>query len=95
MSKERIVVSGEAGHYDVEVTGRGGSSSYRVEVPAGYAERIGWGGQAEPEIVRESFFFLLEREPPSSILPRFRLDVICRYFPEYEAEMKRRADPLD
>lgn len=31
--------------------------------------------------------FLLDREPATSILPRFSLDVIGRYFPEYPAEL--------
>jgi hypothetical protein len=34
-------------------------------------------------VVRESFRFLLEREPASSILPEFSLDVLPTYFPEY------------
>ena len=41
-------------------------------------------------VVRESFVFLLEREPPSSIMKAFSLDVISRYFPEYEKAMRRR-----
>jgi hypothetical protein len=49
------------------------------------------GGQASPEaLVCESFAFLLEREPPGSILRQFDLPVIGRYFPEYEAEVRRR-----
>ncbi len=39
----------------------------------------------------QSFEFLLEREPATSILRRFSLDVIGDYFPDYEAEMTRRA----
>jgi hypothetical protein len=33
---------------------------------------------------------LLEREPKESILNRFDLSVISRYFPEYEREIKKR-----
>ncbi len=48
-------------------------------------------GKVEPEeLVRRSFEFLLEREPKESILTRFDLSVIGRYFPEYEREIKRR-----
>jgi hypothetical protein len=48
-------------------------------------------GKVEPEeLVRRSFEFLLEREPKESILTRFDLSVISRYFPEYEREIKRR-----
>ncbi len=89
--EESVVVSGEAGRYDVEVSSRGSVSAHTVEVPTGYSKKLGWGEHRELEVVRESFAFLLEREPASSILPSFRLDVISRYFPEYESEMKRRS----
>jgi hypothetical protein len=41
-------------------------------------------------LVDRSFRFLLAREPASSILRSFDLPVIGRYFPEYEAEVRRR-----
>ncbi len=48
-------------------------------------------GKVDPEeLVRRSFEFLLEREPKESILTRFDLSLISRYFPEYEREIKRR-----
>lgn len=49
-----------------------------------------FGDEDLERIVRASFEFLLEREPASSILPEFSLDVIGRYFPEYEDELPRR-----
>ena len=49
------------------------------------------GGRVPPEdLVREAFAFLLEREPKESILRSFDLQVIGRYFPEWEGEMRRR-----
>jgi hypothetical protein len=39
--------------------------------------------------VAASFRFLLDREPRQSILGRFDLAVISRYFPEYEATLPR------
>ena len=41
------------------------------------------------ELIRKSFEFLLEREPKESILSRFDLSVISRYFPEYEREIRK------
>jgi hypothetical protein len=41
-------------------------------------------------VVRESFEFLLEKEPASAILPEFSLDVIPNYFPEYKDELPGR-----
>ena len=67
--------------YDVTVDG---ASRHRVSVPARF------GDDDVERVVRVSFEFLLEREPASAILPEFSLDVIGRYFPEYEAELPRR-----
>jgi len=48
-------------------------------------------GQVESEdVVRESFRFLLEREPSTSILPEFSLDEIGRFFPDYFQELPKR-----
>jgi hypothetical protein len=43
-------------------------------------------------LVETSFKFLLERESNTSILSRFDLPIIERYFPEYEETIK---DMLD
>jgi hypothetical protein len=40
------------------------------------------------DVVRRSFEFLLEREPPSAILRTFDLSVIERYFPEYDRKIR-------
>jgi hypothetical protein len=48
------------------------------------------GGGATPErTVEAAFRFLLDREPKESILSRFDLSVIARYFPEFERELRR------
>jgi hypothetical protein len=59
------------------------TTSHTVTVDPSYAARI--AGEVPVEtLVRRSFDFLLEREPNTSILRRFDLAVIGRYFPEYE-----------
>ena len=40
-------------------------------------------GSTPGRLLEASFEFLLEREPATSILSRFALPVIERYFPEY------------
>ncbi len=70
---------------------RGHTTTHTVEVPAGLAAEFGWAGASEADLVRASLAFLLEREPPTSILRRFGLEVITMYFPEYPGEMRRRA----
>ncbi len=42
------------------------------------------------ELVRASFEFLLEREPRESIMRRFELPIITRFFPDYPAAMRAR-----
>jgi hypothetical protein len=91
---ERIVVSCAAGEggwtCDVRVGQPGRESMYRVTVSADELARFG-PGEADPaRLVTRSFEFLLERESPGSILPRFALSVIERYFPEYPREIARR-----
>ena len=44
-------------------------------------------------LLRESFAFLLEREPATSILREFALGDIARYFDDYHAELRRRVAP--
>ena len=67
---------------------------YDFDVAVSRAELTRFGsGESEPSrLVEESFRFLLEREPPSSIMARFSVSVIERYFPEYPTEIRRRLE---
>ena len=47
-------------------------------------------GRTPDELVRASFVFLLEREPPGSIMRSFELPIIARFFADYPDEMRRR-----
>ena len=78
----------QPGVYGVHIPDAG--TEHRVTVPASVLEDLGIA-DADPEtVVRESFAFLLEREPATSILPEFSLEVIATYFPEWSAELPRR-----
>jgi hypothetical protein len=66
------------------------ATSHEVSVPAGFPAALGCYHAAPDELVRASFDFLLEREPATSILRQFSLDVISHYFPEYPAEIRAR-----
>lgn len=65
-------------------------TSHRVTVPEGLLDDLQLEDDALETVVRESFEFLLEREPASSILPEFSLNEISKYFPEYSEELSRR-----
>jgi hypothetical protein len=75
--------------FQVTIEEGGGSSSHQVTVRPETLDRVGGGAPAD-ELVQRSFEFLLEREPKEAILGRFDLEVISRYFPEYESEIRTR-----
>jgi hypothetical protein len=76
--------------FRVRIIEKGSESTHHVSMKQADYARLA-GGKIEPEeLVRRSFEFLLEREPKESILSRFDLPVIGRYFPEFEREIKRK-----
>jgi hypothetical protein len=60
------------------------TTTHRVTVPHSYYERLTKKRVAPAVLVELSFKFLLQRERNTSILRRFELSEISRYFPEYE-----------
>jgi hypothetical protein len=76
--------------FRVRVIEAGSESTHDVTVSPNDYTRLTNGKIELEELVRRSFEFLLEREPKDSILTRFDLSVIGRYFPEYEREIRRR-----
>jgi hypothetical protein len=77
-----------------EVTIREGGaevSRHRVRVRPADLVRLAPGALSPESLVEASFSFLLEREPPQSILRSFDLTDISRYFPEFESTIRERA----
>lgn len=71
--------------------GSDASSSSEHEVIVDRATLDDLAPGATPEtLVDASFRFLLEREPPESILRSFELPIIARYFADYPDEIRRR-----
>jgi hypothetical protein len=85
---------GERWVCEVDVDHAGERTRHTITVTAADLNRWAAGGarQDAEDLVARSFAFLLEREPAGSILRRFNLSVIQSYFPEYEAEFRRRID---
>jgi hypothetical protein len=75
--------------FEVTVHGRS-PTTHRVKVDPDYLTHLTSGTISADSLVRMSFEFLLEREPNTSILSRFDLPVIGRYFPEYESWIRAR-----
>ena len=90
MSEDVTITELDPGHFGVQVTQGTTTTSHRVRVPADMVDDLGLSGVDQEALVRESISFLLEREPATSILPEFGLDIISRYFPEYPEELVRR-----
>ena len=59
-------------------------TEHTVTIDQDYYYRLTQGAVPEEKLIEESFKFLLDRESKESILRRFNLKVINRYFPEYE-----------
>lgn len=76
--------------FEVQVREGDRETNHRVAVPEGLIEELGLPEDDLDKVVRESFAFLLKREPASSIMPEFSLDVIPGYFPEYKEELPKR-----
>ncbi|HEV2522802.1 MAG TPA: hypothetical protein VGT24_10520 [Candidatus Acidoferrales bacterium] len=90
MPAEIEVEKVDASHFHVRVIESGSETSHQVTLDPKDHGKLA-GASITPEIlIRKSFEFLLEREPKESILGRFDLSVISRYFPEYEQEIKGR-----
>ena len=87
---ELTVTEQQPGRYLVEVSGGGSTTTHRVQVPAGLAQRLGGPDMTDQGLVEESFRYLLEREPNTSILRSFSLDQIGDYFPGWSQEMAHR-----
>jgi hypothetical protein len=66
-----------------------GGAGHTVTVDRATLDDLAPGATPEA-LVAASFDFLLEREPPGSILRTFELPIIGRYFADYPDEIRRR-----
>ncbi|HEX2064269.1 MAG TPA: hypothetical protein VHE80_07585 [Acidimicrobiales bacterium] len=89
MSEITVTAMGP-GQFGVQVQEGDTTTSHQVTVPDELIEELGLPDVDQEELVEESFAFLLEREPATSILEEFPLTTISRYFPEYPDELRSR-----
>ena len=83
-----IVNTIDSTNFEVIVEGNP-TTTHQVSVTHLYYEKLTDNRVTPEELIEASFKFLLERESNSSILPRFDLPIIERYFPEYEKTIKK------
>ena len=72
--------------FRVTIDERGSTSTHLVTASPETVRSLADGATAAA-LVEASFRFLLDREPKESILPRFDVTVISRYFPDFETEL--------
>jgi hypothetical protein len=77
--------------WSCEITVGDDSAATRHVVDVADADLERFPGATSPEaLMQAAFDFLLTREPRDSILTRFELPLIGRYFPEWEREVAKR-----
>jgi hypothetical protein len=91
-SQISVTATGQ-GHFEVQVTEGVTTTHHVVIVPATLLQDLGLAESDTEAVVRESFRFLLEREPAQEILDEFSLDGIPRYCPRYREELRRALGP--
>ncbi len=74
--------------FAVIVEERCGKTEHTVTLDDEYYRDLTQGKITKEELVKKSFEFLLDRESKESILSKFDMKVIKRYFPEFEREIR-------
>jgi hypothetical protein len=80
---------GDPSAFEVVVREGGGESRHFVTMTSDVFARLTKGACTPERCLEAAFRFLLDREPKESILPRFDISAISRYFPEFEHELPR------
>ena len=75
--------------FEVIVREEKGETRHHVTMSREMCERLTAGEHTPERCLEAAFRFLLDHEPKESILRRFDLTAISRYFPEFEREMPR------
>jgi hypothetical protein len=85
----KVERAGEGDPLEFEVIVCVGNSETRHDVTMARdtCERLTMGMHTPERCIEAAFRFLLDREPKESILRRFDITVISRYFPEFEREL--------
>jgi hypothetical protein len=73
----------------VTVEEKGTRTEHNVTLDEEYWRDLTQGRITEEELIKRSFEFLLERESKESILAKFNMRIIKKYFPEFEREIRK------
>ena len=87
MIQVRLTAERDPFTFDVAVSEGKGETRHHVTMSRELCERLTAGKHTPERCLEAAFRFLLDREPKESILRRFDVTEISRYFPEFEREM--------
>jgi hypothetical protein len=94
MIEVRRISEGGALDFEVVIREGEGETRHHVTMSREMCERLTAGKHTPERCLEAAFRFLLDREPKESILGRFDVTAISRYFPEFEREMPRYLSPF-
>jgi hypothetical protein len=89
MIEVRRTADGDPLEFEVLVREGNGETRHQVTISQETCGRLTAGEHTPERCLEAAFRFLLDREPKESILSRFDVTVISRYFPEFEQELPR------
>ena len=89
MIQVRLTAERDPFTFDVVVSEGKDETRHHVTMSQEMCERLTAGKHTPEHCLEAAFRFLLDREPKESILTRFDVTVIARYFPEFERELPR------
>ena len=73
--------------FEVTIRDANGETAHHVTMARATYERLSAGEYTPQRCIEAAFGFLLDREPKESILRRFDVTVISRYFPDFEQKL--------
>ena len=83
MIEVRRVAEGDPMDFEVVIREGEGETRHHVTMSRQMCDRLAAGKHTPERCLEAAFRFLLDREPKESILRRFDVTVISRYFPEF------------
>ena len=89
MIQVRRTGDGDPLAFEVVVREGEGETRHQVTMSRESCERLTGGKHTPERLIEAAFRFLLDRERKESILARFDVTIISRYFPEFERELPR------
>jgi hypothetical protein len=89
MIEVRRVAEGDPLGFEVHIREGMSETRHHVTIARQMCDRLTAGKYTPEGCLDAAFRFLLDREPKESILGRFDVTAISRYFPEFERELPR------